>query len=152
MNLFFERIYPYVLAAAGTIGWYRLGLSIPIGASDSLLGSSLTIGSIITGFMGTAKAILISLDSPIMKRLRETRYLFDLASYLSQAIWLSFSFSVFALVGYFIDVTRVKCEWYGLVWIFLGIASGAAFLRVISVMLKIFKHPGNDKSSSDVGG
>lgn len=103
-----------------------------------MLASSLTIAAILTGFLATAKAILISLDSPLMNRIREAGYINDLVSYLSQSIWLSFSFCCFSLLGYFV---QTNVTWYGLAWIFLAIATGCAFVRVTNIMLKVLKYP-----------
>jgi hypothetical protein len=95
------------------------------------------MGAILTGFLATSKAILMSLDTPIMQRIRATSYHLDLASYLGQAIWISFIFCCFILVGFFIDHQAV---WYGATWIAIGVAAGSAFIRVTHIMLKIIRH------------
>jgi len=138
MQLFLEKIYPYLLAASAALLWWNADVKLPSG--EGILGSSLTIGAILTGFLATAKAILMALDSPIMQRIRQTEYLGDLVSYLSQAIWLSFSFVGISLVGYFVSTNKL---WYGLLWISVGVAMASAFIRVTNIMLKILKHPGS---------
>ena len=130
-----EKTAPYILGAAAVSLWWVLGLSLPNG--EGILASSLTLGAILTGFLATAKAIIMTLDSPIMQRLRETDYISDIVSYLSQAIWLSFSFCIITLVGFFIDKNQ---EWYGLMWVGIGVMSAGAFIRVTNIMLKIIKH------------
>ncbi len=137
MMLFLEKFIPYILALSGILVWWRLGISLPQG--EGILGSSLTIGAILTGFLATSKAILMSVDSPVMKRIRVTDYLNDLVSYLSQAIWLSFSFCCTSLLGYFIQTSSF---WYGLTWIAIALATAASFVRVTNIMLKILKHQG----------
>lgn len=135
-SLYLEKVAPYLLALSGDLLWWRVGLAFPPG--DDLLSSSLTLGAIITGFLATAKAILMTLDSPVMQRIRETNYVNDLVSYLGQAIWLSFGFCAVSIVGFF----SVRSElWYGLLWVFFGLASAASFVRVTNIMLKIIKHP-----------
>lgn len=145
MRLFIEKIYPYFLAAIAGFICYKVGLKLP--TSDSFLSASLTIGAILTGFMATSKAILMTLDSPIMQRLRETDYIKDLVSYLAQALWLSFLFSIISLAGFFIDtnmpMSTVVAQvffWYGIIWITVGVASAASFIRITKVMLKILLH------------
>ena len=136
MQIFFEKTAPYILAAAFSFCWWKFDISIP--ADKSVLGASLTLGAILTGFLATSKAILMTLDSPIMQRIRGTTYLDDLVSYLGQAIWLSFGFCIISLVGFFINATSYV---YGFIWIFIGVASAGAFIRVTNIMLQIVKHP-----------
>ena len=135
MALFLERVYPYVVAFAAGLLWFRFGASLPPG--PDILGSSLTVGAILTGFLATAKAILMALDSPVMNRIRDTEYIKDLVSYLSQAVWLSFLFCGISLIGYFVDTATF---YFGLVWIFVAVAMAAAFIRVVNIMLKILRH------------
>lgn len=139
MQLFLERWFPYLVAAFGVLLWWRMGITLP--DKEGLLGSSLTIGAILTGFLATAKAILMALDSPVMKRIRNTDYLADLVSYLGQAIWLSLLFCCIALLGYFVNAIS---NIYGFLWIATGLAMISAFIRVTNIMLKILKYPGNN--------
>jgi len=138
MQLFLEKTFPYFVALAGALLWWQLDVAFPTG--EGILGSSLTIGAILTGFLATAKAILMALDSPVMQRIRQTAYLSDLVSYLSQAIWLSFSFCWVSLLGYFINTASL---WYGLMWITVALATASAFIRVTNIMLKILQYQGN---------
>lgn len=138
-SLLFEKTVPYVAALVAALAWWQLDVSLPNGTP--ILSSSLTLGAILTGFLATAKAIVMTLDSPIMQRIRETTYVNDLVSYLGQAIWLSFAFCVVAMVGFFVETSSA---WYGLAWIVLGVASAAAFIRVTNIMFKIIKHPSSD--------
>lgn len=135
MYLWFEKWMPFILASVGAYLWHFLQLSLPVG--ENVLGSSLTIGAIFAGFLATAKAILMSLDSPVMKRIKETSYMNELVMYLAQAIWLSFSFCVVSLVGYFLNTANY---WFGLVWIWIAISMAVAFIRFTNIMLKILKH------------
>ena len=86
--MLFEKIWPYLLAAAIGSLWYFLGLDFP--SDPSILSASITLGAILTGFLATSKAILMTLDSPIMQRIRGTDYINLLTAYLAQAIWWSF--------------------------------------------------------------
>ncbi len=79
----------------------------------------------------------MALDSPVMNRIRDTEYIKDLVSYLSQAVWLSFLFCGISLIGYFVDTANF---YFGLVWIFVAVAMAAAFIRVVNIMLKILRH------------
>ena len=79
----------------------------------------------------------MTLDSPIMHRLRETEYIDSIVSYLCQAIWLSFSFCILTLLGFFIDNNLMI---FGIAWIGVGMTSAGAFIRVTNIMLKIIRH------------
>lgn len=135
-SIYLEKSAPYLLAIAGAVLWWQCDIELPAG--DAILSSSLTLGAILTGFLATAKAIVMSLDSPIMNRIRETTYINDLVSYLSQAIWLSFGFCIVSIIGFFVATNGGI---YGLTWISLGLGSAGAFIRVTNIMLKIIKHP-----------
>ncbi|MCG6411117.1 hypothetical protein K6U17_18075 [Vibrio fluvialis] len=135
MHLYVEKAYPYVMAIAASSAWYICDGKFPIG--NDVLSASLTIGAILTGFLATAKTLLMTLDTPVMNRIRDTSYASDLASYLGAAIWLCFGFCVLAMVGYFCDTAS---KWYGVAWMLVAISASLAFVRVTSIMLKIIKH------------
>jgi hypothetical protein len=134
MYMLIEKISPFFFAFLGVFFWSYLNLSLPTG--EGVLGSSLTIGAIFSGFLATAKAILMSLDSDVMKRIRDTTYMNELVMYLAHAIWLSFSFCIVSLIGYFINTANY---WYGMVWIWVAIAMAVAFIRFTNIMLKILQ-------------
>lgn len=133
-NLFIENFGPYILGVIATLVWYTNDVSLPAG--EGILSSSMTVGAIFTGFLATAKAILMSLKSRVMKRIKETGYIVDLVSYLSQAIWLSFSFCILSLLGYFFPAYP---SWYGYLWIAIAVSMAFAFIRVTNIMLKVLK-------------
>lgn len=134
-SIYLEHAAPYILGLTAMLFWWQVEISLPNG--EGILSSSLTLGAILTGFLATAKAILMTLDSPIMKRLRETDYISNVVSYLSQAIWLSFAFCIVTLIGFFVDKNSLV---FGIAWIGLGVTSAGAFVRVTNIMLKIIKH------------
>jgi len=134
-SIYLEQSTPYILGVSAMFIWWKMELTLPSG--DGILSSSLTLGAILTGFLATAKAILMTLDSPIMRRLRETDYIDSIVSYLSQAIWLSFAFCIITLIGFFIDKSSFI---FGIAWIGFGVTSAGAFVRVTNIMLKIIRH------------
>ena len=134
--IYWEQSSPYIYGFVASMIWCQLGFSLP--ENNEILSSSLTLGAILTGFLATAQAILMAFDSKIMQRVRETDYIDNIVSYLSQAIWLSFSFCILTLIGFFIDN---KAMIFGIAWVGLGVTSAGAFIRVNSIMLKIIRHP-----------
>lgn len=138
-SLAFEKNYPYILGLLVAVLWYQLGIQMPF--KDSFLSASLTIGAILSGFMATSKAILMTLDSPVMQRIRNSGYVEELVAYLAHALWLSFSFSIISLIGFFLETSSADMKlYYGLVWVFFGVSASVAFIRITNLMLKIIKY------------
>lgn len=130
-----EKAYPYVTAVILSLLWFFSDLSFPNG--KEILSASLTIGAILVGFLATSKALMMTIDTPVMNRIRSTSYVGIFASYMGHAIWLCFSFCILAMVGFFVDTAS---KWFGTAWVLIAIASACAFIRVTVVMLKIIKH------------
>ncbi|WP_175253473.1 hypothetical protein [Pseudomonas sp. BMW13] len=135
MSLWFERLYPYILMGVAAFLWCRLQISFPV--SESVLSSTLSVAGIFVGFLATSKAILMSMTSSIIERLRESGYMGVLASYIGQAIWLNLIFCIVNIVGYF---ENQKAAWFSVLWIVFAVGAFASFARVTTVMLKIFKY------------
>lgn len=123
MRLWVEKAYPYI---GGVI-------------AGALLASSLTLGAILTGFLATSKTILISLHgSGVMEKLKSSTYIKELISYLAEAIWLSFGFSLLVLLGFFLS--NSSNYFFDVAWIAAGVMSAFAFIRVTNIILKIIRH------------
>jgi len=128
-----ERYAPYILALVSAIIWYVTDTKLP--KENDVLSASLTLGAILTGFLATAKTIVMSsLESKVMIRLIKVGYLPDLISYLKQAIWLSFAFCIISLIGFF-TLNTSSC--YGLAWLIIGVSAGVSFIRVTNLLLNI---------------
>lgn len=133
MNLRWERFYPYVAGVSAGLLWWTFTPVFEAGSTE-VLSASLTIGSILTGFLATSKAILLGLnEARIMNDLRRSGYIDDLVSYLAQAIFFSFSYAVVSLVGYFVN--RMPIYW--VMWVAIGVISALTFVRVVFIQLKI---------------
>lgn len=135
-KLAFENYYPYLLAIISACIWY--GTDIEFAKSDALLSATLSVSGILIGFLATCKAILISMNSPIIARLKQTGYIQDLVSYFAQAIWLNIAFCLVNVIGFFGD--NIKTTWYPYVWILCAVCAAMAFVRVTEIMLKVFKN------------
>lgn len=133
MSLFIERWYPWIFGAAAGVVWYRFGPSLPM--DGNFLSSALTLGSILAGFLATAKAILLGMQgSQIMRDLRRSGYIRDLVAYLRSGIYASFSFSIVSLAGFFnLSGNAV----YGAVWCAMAVLAAAAFYRVVQILLRV---------------
>ncbi|MEA5446476.1 hypothetical protein VCB98_11660 [Gammaproteobacteria bacterium AB-CW1] len=131
-----EGWYPEVIAVTSALaGWYwHFLLPMP---HNELLGSSLTFGAILTGFLATSKAVLLSLrNTEVWQHLDAIELTGQVISYLSRAIGGAFLFSVWSLVGYF---KAVPSHAYAVLWLILAVYTGLAFWRFTRILFLIIK-------------
>lgn len=140
MGLLAERWYPLVCGVAAGFLWFRFGPAFPTD-NNAFLSASLTLGSIITGFMATAKTILMGLQgTEVMRDLRRSTYIEVLVSYLSAAIFSAFGFCIVTLMGFFLDGSRA----FASAWFALAVFAALAFIRVVLILLRILKFADRD--------
>ncbi|MEW5248652.1 hypothetical protein [Microbulbifer discodermiae] len=135
MKLKFEKAYPYILAIIAGSLWWIINIGFP--SDNAIISSTLSVSGIFVGFLATSKAILISMNSPLVCELRKSGYINELVSYIGQAIWFNLIFCTANVVGYFVNRAA---EWYSIIWISLAVGSLLAFVRVTHIMLKVFKY------------
>jgi len=134
-KLLFEKLYPFLFGVIAAVLWWESDVAFP--AADAIISSTLSVSGIFVGFLATSKAILISMNSPLVSDLKKSGYIHELVSYIGQAIWLNLSFCTFNVIGYFGNQSQ---HWYAVVWVALAVTSLMAFIRVTHIMLQIFKH------------
>lgn len=137
----FEIAYPFLFAIVAAILWWKFKPILPPDEKE-FLAAGLSIGAILTGFITTAKAILVALPTDsIMGRLRASNYIDDLILYLAHALYSCFIFSIYCLAGFFLLETnkQMLTKIYGLIWIFLATFSAFAFYRVSNFLFKIIR-------------
>lgn len=137
----FEIAYPFLFAIVAAILWWKFKPILPPDEKE-FLAAGLSIGAILTGFITTAKAILVALPTDsIMGRLRASNYIDDLILYLTHALYSCFIFSIYCLAGFFLLETnkQMLTKIYGLIWIFLATFSAFAFYRVSNFLFKIIR-------------
>lgn len=137
MSLLIEKVFPYVFALGAGGLWFFLDIKFPV--EKDILAASLTVGAILTGFLATAKALLLTLDTPIMQRIKDTDYWLDLSNYLKEAIWSCFLLCTFPMLGYFLDTKQSL--WFGELWVMVAVLAACSFVRVTNIILKIISHP-----------
>jgi len=135
MKLFFEKIYPYLFGILAAIFWIENGCAFP--KTDSILSSTLSVSGIFVGFLATSKAILMSMNSPLISELKRSGYIHELVAYIGQSIWLNLLFCTTNVVGYFINQDTI---YFSTIWITLSVSSIMSFVRVTHIMLNIFKY------------
>ena len=94
-----------------------------------LLGASITSGAVFTSFLATSLSFLLGVDTPVARRVRETKYNDLLLIYYREAIFGSLAFCLLSLLGYFI---RQHNGFYFYIWGTIGVLPcsrfGAVFL------------------------
>lgn len=139
MSLLVEKIYPAIFALIAATAWWYFSPNFPRDEKE-FLGAAISVGSILTGFIATAKAILAALpNDAVMGRLKKSGYIKELASYLTQALYGCLAFSVYGMIGFFLleEKSPSLGKYYAIGWIFSAVFSLLAFHRVASVLIKI---------------
>lgn len=137
-SLTFERWYPAIWAGFTLALAFLLDFSLPADSRKELLSATISVGAILAGFLGTAKAILMALPQPLMDKLRNSKYLVELARYLSAALFGSLAISAVGVLGFFTVTTRFDAI-YSAVWLGLFTYAGLSFWRVSRIMLIILQ-------------
>ena len=135
-----ERHYPIVLAI------FSFFLSITsnnnLDISELLFSASISFGSIFTGFVATCLSIMISSNSKIIQRIRESNYDKDLYDYTLSAMLSGFILSCLGILGLLFYKSCSLFIMNCLLSLWIGsliycLFSGFRFGRV---MFKIFKN------------
>lgn len=132
-----ERWYPEVIAIVATGFAYLYGFELPEDGRRELLSSTISVGAILAGFLGTAKAILMALPSGLMADLRESRYMDDLVRYLTAALLSCLGLCFLSVLAFF----SLGGNWFDLLWVGIGIYAIASFWRFGHLMLLLLKVP-----------
>lgn len=139
MTLIVERTYPALLGILSALAWWYFLPNFPRDEKE-FLGAAISVGSILTGFIATAKAILAALpNDSVMSRLKSSGYIHDLASYLTQALYGCLLFSIYGMAGFFFLNGEAPSlnKYYATGWIFMATYALFSFHRVASVLMKV---------------
>lgn len=142
-SLTVEKYYPFAFAVIAAIAWYYLELDDVFSESKSeILGSTLTLSAIFTGFLATAKSLILSIrGSQVIQDLTESGYIDDLIDYMSVAVNASLLTCIWALAGYFVGSHGWAAKYgvYGYGWITLCTLTVTSFYRVTNLMVKVIR-------------
>jgi hypothetical protein len=137
----FERTYPYLFAVAvGIASWYYK-VEPSDAKFDGMLTSAISVSAIFLGFIGTAKAMLLSFRSTKFTWMKSNPAVWKLLlGYLKAAFRLSFIVCLASLVLLIFDTAKISAEikpYIVPVWVFLFSASVITFYRVVTVFFII---------------
>lgn len=129
-----ELCYPFVFGVLALITcWY---FKKDLGNDPTqLLSATVSFGAIVFGFVGTSLSILTSLNTPVMRKIRRTRYLKLLRKYLGWALLSGILLSLVSIIGMFFSFTAL---WFSAIWCATLIFCIACLWRLARVMLLLF--------------
>lgn len=133
-----EQCYPFALAAVSAVMCWWIGVDfadVPL----HLLSATVTFGAIASGFVGTSLAILTSLDTPIMRKIRRTSYVRVLRRYLGWALASGIVLSCASILGMFLHAS----SWFAMAWWGAFTFCIACLYRLARTMLFVFSDPEN---------
>ena len=139
MTLTVEQFYPPVLAAVVAVACWWLDLNLPADPGR-LLSATVTFGAIASGFVGTSLSILTGLGTPVMRKIRQSRYVHILRGYMGWALASGLVLSCTSIIGLFLGTTSLTLT------IFWGATLTfciACLYRLVKVMLFVFSDPEN---------
>lgn len=138
-SLSLERSLPAGLGVIAMIASVTLGLALPDDAKREILTATISVGAILAGFLGTTKAILMSLPpSGLPSKLRSSGYMTDLARYLAEALLGAMALCAVSIVGLF-PVESLYPVIFCAVWAGLSVYALTGFWRVSRIMLSILQ-------------
>jgi hypothetical protein len=136
--LLFERLWPYVLTIVITIIWWYVGRPFPHNP-EALLGASGTVAVVFVGFLGTAKAIVLSIShTPVYKKLKDTGYHNILYFYLYESILSGIIFLIVSLLGFFLP-NETPHHWYATLWVLTGSATILLYIRTTNLLFRLVR-------------
>ena len=105
---------------------------------SAFLSASMSLGAILTGFIATSQAILMTLpEAGLLSRLRSSGYIHDLVNCFAAAMIGATFFVALSLVGFFI--TTLNSQFY-YIWFFSLSYCALTFFRVSKLMMLILKY------------
>lgn len=133
--LFRDTLRPFYLAVlVGAVLWTYLDLNWPQN-DDALLGASLTVGSVMIGFLISAKAILLSSSGRGIEALRKMGAMLELVDGFVVAIYFSMAFLLFSCLGFF----GIQGRWFEAVWAGLGLGMIYACHKVTVILFRVVR-------------
>lgn len=139
MSRIAERIFPYIVPVAGVWLTYHYKVAFPANENGGdLLISAITMASIFMGFLVTAKSILLGLQTPQFRIIRNSPFFALLLKYLKAAIYCSLFYSCICLAGFFYTSDAV---WKTPVWVYMTGVTILTFLRVFRVFMVLISYP-----------
>ena len=138
---YLERSYPYFIAVVAGFAAWHYKVEPPAAKFDGMLASAISVSAILLGFLGTAKAMLLSFRSAKFSWMKANSAVWKLLlGYLKVAFRVSFVVCLFSLALLIFDaanISEVVKPYIIPAWVFLFTTSVITFYRVVSVFFAI---------------
>lgn len=115
-------------------GLWLWDLNWPSNPND-LLSASLTVGSVVIGFLVSAKAIILSSTTKGLEFLRTMNLMEELTDAFAIAVYLSMAFIILNTVGFF----GLGGRWFEALWVSTGGSMLYSFKRITSILFRLAK-------------
>lgn len=100
-----------------------------------LLNASLTVASVVVGFLISAMAIIISGSGRTMTRFRAMGLMLELTDTFAVAVYLALAFIAVSTSGFF----GLEGRAWESAWLATGSAMGYSYIRICSLLFKLVK-------------
>ena len=130
-----EKFYPFVVAGAAGVGSCAFSMDMQANAPQ-LLTATVTFGAVASGFVGTSLSILISLDTPVMHKIRASSYRQVLQGYIGWALVAGIVLALTGIVGLFLDMAC--SQFFVSAWCFVLAFCVCCLWRLGRMMLYVF--------------
>lgn len=138
-----EQGYPYFFGAVAVVATWWLGALPSSGRFDGMLTSAISVTAIFLGFLGTAKAMLLSFRSSKFSWLKSNPIVWrTLLGYLKAALLMNFWVCLASLLLLGVAANQIPSwanDYLVPLWIGAFIVSVATFYRVVSVFFTLLK-------------
>jgi len=145
---YIERTYPYLLSGGLFLLMLRYEISPATGKTDGLLTAAISVSAILMGFLGTAKAMLLSFSSSRFAWMKTNPAVWKiLLGYLRSAFRCSVFSCAFSLVILSMDLTKMPDVLKSLLlpcWSAVFVMSVLTFYRVVTVFFSLLESESKD--------
>jgi hypothetical protein len=142
-SLVFERWYPSSLGFILALVWFFLGLPPPENPRE-LLGTLVSLASIVVGFLATAMSIIVAApEGPLIRQVRESGYVEDLARYLREPFLFGTALVVASVSGYFMTKEVLGSTYFMAALLWLAISLMFGLIRISLVFIKYLRADAN---------
>lgn len=142
-SLAFERSYPYLLGVAIGVAVWHFGAAPEAARFDSMVTAAISVTAILLGFLGTAKAMLLTFRSAKYSWVKKRPAVWALLiGYFRAALTANFVACLASLIllGITVDQFPVLLRSYiAPVWIGFFVISVATFYRVVNVFFTLLQ-------------
>ena len=141
----FEKFYPTLIGiSVYLLNYFIFELNFKENRISDLLSSSINVSSVLMGFVGVANAVILSLDSKIVKDLKNHKFYWNrLIDFLRCAIYSCVLLFLYSIVILSIENRILDNAQYNLhafsIWVALIFCSFSCFVRISRIFFYLLE-------------